>query len=126
GAGDGKAAAHQQAVAETIRCGSLDAATPGRIEVDVVEQCRNEMDLVLEVHVVDAGLPLEAARLVAEAALDVVRGLGLQPEVKRWGRKRSEGEKGPGCYALVDVGRAEGAGGAAEQRERVVDPVLDA
>jgi hypothetical protein len=47
--------------------------------VDVVEQRGVVVDLVLEVHVVDARLHLEAAGLDTETALDVVRGLGFQP-----------------------------------------------
>ena len=82
------------------------------------------MDLVLEVHVVDAGLHLESAGLDAEAAFDVVRGLGLQLEILR--ERHEEGvERRTRGNALIDVRRAERARGAAEHREHVVEAMLE-
>ena len=83
------------------------------------------MDLVLEVHVVDARLHLERAGLDAEAAFDVVRGLGLQLEVPGRGVKNGI-ESRSGRHAFIDIRRAERACGAAEHREYVVEAMLEA
>ena len=82
------------------------------------------MDLVLEIHVVDARLHLEAAALDAEAALDVVRGLGLQPEIA--GDRKEEGGTKAGPDARAHRRSAsERARGAAEYREHVVEAMLE-
>ena len=70
---------------------------------------------------------LESAGLDAETAFDVVRGLGLQPEVT--GNRIEEGwwaESRPGRNAFVDIRRSERAGSAAEHREYVIEAMLDA
>ena len=84
------------------------------------------MDLVFEVHVVDARLHLEAAALDAEAALDVVRGLGLQLEVAGDRSEEGRSNDGPDDTRSSTVGRAERARGAAEYREHVVEAMLEA
>ena len=82
------------------------------------------MDLVLEVHVVDARLHLERAGLDAEAALDVVRGLGLQPEILGRAREGCKRQQGSGGDTFLDIRRAECVRGAAEYREHVVEAML--
>src|SRR5207342_2965898 len=85
----------------------------------------DEMDLVLEIHAVDARLHLEPARLDAEAAFNVMRSLGLQLEIP--GNWIEEGvERRSQRNTLIDVRGTERACGAAEHREYVVEAMLEA
>ena len=62
--------------------------------------------------------------LDAEAALDVVRGLGLQLEVL--GKRIEEGvERRSRRNALIDIRGTERARGAAEYREYVVEAMFE-
>ena len=83
------------------------------------------MDLVLQLHVVNAGLRLELAGLDAEAALDVVRGLGLQPEIAGNGNEVRV-ESRARSDTLIDVRRAERACRTGKYREYVGEAMLDA
>src|SRR5882672_7723112 len=77
----GHAAAQQHGIADAKRRAGFRAVAAGRIEIDVEALYRVELEFVLEVHVVDARLNFERSGFDANAALDVMRGLGLQPEV---------------------------------------------
>ena len=77
------------------------------------------MDLIDEIHIVDARLHLEQSGPDTKTSFDVVRGLGLQREVS--GYRVEEGiEGGPRGYSFIDRGCAECAGGTAEYREHLV------
>src|SRR5439155_7204916 len=120
----GGTGAQQQAVIDPQRGGRLDAVAPRRIEIVFEEVDGIEMNLVNEIHQVDAGLVLETAGLDAEAAFDVMRGLGLEFE-SPGDRSEERVECRSRGHALIGVGGAECACRAAEQREYVVDAMLD-
>src|SRR5207249_10569124 len=69
----------------------LAAVAVRGIEIEIGESRRAEKQFIVEPHVIDAGLQGERAVAQAYAALDVVRGLGLEVEV---------GEE-PNAYAFV-------------------------
>ena len=97
----------------------LDTVALGRIEVGVGEGCRAEVQLVLKLHVVDAGLPGKRTGARADAALDVVRRLSLEVKGRRHAERRAR-------HALVDIGHAEAARRPPEERDLLRNPVLHA
>ncbi len=82
------------------------------------------MDLVDEVHVVNARLHLEHSSLDPKASLDVVRGLGFQREVSGYGIEEGI-ESGTRGDPFVDIRGAERAGGAAEYRKNLVESMFE-
>src|SRR6185437_13296071 len=108
-----KPAAQQHGIAGAQRYAGFAAIATGRIEIGIDEIHRVEVNLVQQVHVVDARLQLESSGLDAETAFDIVRGLGFQ--VERLDRSRKCADPDP----FIDVWGAERARGAGEHRETV-------
>src|SRR5262249_51700627 len=115
----GKSTLEPDRVAQAPGGDGFDTITMGRIEIDVGESRRAEEQFVPEPHIVDARLQAEGAVAKAHAALDVVRGLGLEIEVG--GDIETRGYH---TDALIDSRQPEALRRAGEYGERLVEAML--
>src|SRR5262245_53358927 len=95
----GHPAAHTRRVIDLIKRRSFPTHPLRRIEISVDAKCRQKMNLVLQLHQIDAGLEAKLSQVDADATLYVPRRLCLQIEVRN-----DEYERAAGSDSFVGIG----------------------
>ena len=117
----GDTTAYAHFIGDAIKCAGLPANSLRRIEIDVDAHRRQEMDLVVQPHQVNARLEIERSRTDADSSLDVVRGLRFKIEARNGECKRASSSN-----SLIRITQSKCPGGAGEYCEDGIDAMLNA